>query len=253
MSTMMYVVTSEDIDLAKVGFQNHISATSPSEGYGNICVIRCDVTEIESGYQALKAVYPEAEKTMLKREALRLAHILRGGRMQISSNVSADTKAQVDQLTALGYSVRDIVTLGIDILYREKVLNYKEYRGDNLVIELHQQGDVISYRLYGQSISEEVGTSRLQEADLLDVLLSPMNRCVVNSAIVTKPDFPQMIVVRDDIACDVNAVEVREDEPVFDRVEDRMSGRFVWYRQCSNYTNQISVDCSMNVYGGWRS
>lgn len=253
MSTMLYVVSAEDIDIAALDLPVYIEAQAggPMLGANNIAVVRCGGSRADDGYEAIKAVYPDAVKTLLKSKAIHLASSMRGGRLQIASNVSAETKAQVDELVLRGYSVRDVVTLGIEMLYRDKITNFKEYRGDNIVVELHQQGDVISYRLYGQSISETVGTSRLSEADLLDVLLNPMNLCVISGMIVTRPEFPQMVVVRDGIACDVNAVEVGDEEPVFDRID--VSGQFMWYSQCNNYRNHISVDYEMKVYGGWRS
>lgn len=52
--------------------------------------------------------------------------------------------------------------------------NYKKLSGNGIVIELHQQGNVISYAMKGSGISEQAGTTRQTEADLLDVLLSPM-------------------------------------------------------------------------------
>ena len=61
---------------------------------------------------------------------------------------------------------------------------YKEFRGENVVVELASEGKPISYRLYGQGISEDVGTSRLPENELLDVLLAPMGLGVKQDRIV---------------------------------------------------------------------
>ena len=63
---------------------------------------------------------------------------------------------------------------------------YKEFRGENVVVELASEGKPISYRLRGQGISEQVGTSRLPENDLLDVLLAPMGLGVKQDRIVAK-------------------------------------------------------------------
>lgn len=52
--------------------------------------------------------------------------------------------------------------------------NYKKFSGNGITVELHQQGQVISYAINGSGISEQVGTTRQTEADLLDVLLAPM-------------------------------------------------------------------------------
>jgi hypothetical protein len=52
--------------------------------------------------------------------------------------------------------------------------NYKKISGNGIVVELHQQGNVISYVMNGSGISEQVGTTRQTEADILDVLLAPM-------------------------------------------------------------------------------
>lgn len=57
------------------------------------------------------------------------------------------------------------------------------YTGENITIELYQDGEVISYQLTGQSIAEQVGTSRQNIDDLLDTLLSPMGMAVVDGKI----------------------------------------------------------------------
>ena len=61
---------------------------------------------------------------------------------------------------------------------------YKEFRGENVVVELASEGKPISYRLYGQGIAEDVGTSRLPEHEILDVLLAPMGLGVKQDRIV---------------------------------------------------------------------
>ena len=61
---------------------------------------------------------------------------------------------------------------------------YKEFRGENVVVELASEGKPISYRLYGQGIAEQVGTSRLPEHEILDVLLAPMGLGVKQDRIV---------------------------------------------------------------------
>ena len=63
---------------------------------------------------------------------------------------------------------------------------YKEFRGENVVVELASEGKPISYRLYGQGIAEQVGTSRLPEHEILDVLLAPMGLGVKQDRIVAK-------------------------------------------------------------------
>ena len=60
----------------------------------------------------------------------------------------------------------------------------KELKGENVVVELAGEGKTTSYRLRGQGISEQVGTSRLPENDLLDVLLAPMGLGVKQDRIV---------------------------------------------------------------------
>lgn len=62
--------------------------------------------------------------------------------------------------------------------------NYKKYSGNGITVELHQQGQVISYVMNGSGISEQVGTSRQTEADLIDVLLAPMGMKVQDNKIV---------------------------------------------------------------------
>ena len=55
-----------------------------------------------------------------------------------------------------------------------KRYDWKELKGENVVVELAGEGKTTSYRLRGQGISEDVGTSRLPEHEILDVLLAPM-------------------------------------------------------------------------------
>ena len=55
-----------------------------------------------------------------------------------------------------------------------KRYDWKELKGEGVVVELASEGKPISYRLYGQGIAEQVGTSRLPEHEILDVLLAPM-------------------------------------------------------------------------------
>ena len=51
---------------------------------------------------------------------------------------------------------------------------YKELKGEGVVVEIAGDGKTLSYRLQGQCIAEQVGTSRLPENEILDVLLAPM-------------------------------------------------------------------------------
>lgn len=50
----------------------------------------------------------------------------------------------------------------------------KTWTGEHVKIELYQDGDVLVYQMTGQGIAEQIGTSRMSEADLLDMLLAPM-------------------------------------------------------------------------------
>ena len=61
---------------------------------------------------------------------------------------------------------------------------YKELRGEHAMIEFYHDGDVIVYRFYGQGIAEQVGTSRMNESDLFDALLSPAGLRVDGAKIV---------------------------------------------------------------------
>ena len=63
---------------------------------------------------------------------------------------------------------------------------YKEFRGENVVVELAGEGKTTSYRLRGQGIAEQVGASRLPAQDILDVLLAPMGLGVKQDRIVAK-------------------------------------------------------------------
>lgn len=51
---------------------------------------------------------------------------------------------------------------------------YQTQTGPFVKIELYQDGDIIVYQMTGQSIAEEVGTSRQNVDDLLETLLAPM-------------------------------------------------------------------------------
>lgn len=159
MSTMLYVVSAEDIDVAALDLPVYIEAQAggPMLGANNIAVVRCGGSRVDDGYEAIKAVYPDAVKTALKSKAIHLANSMRGGRLQVASNVSAETKAQVDELTSLGYSVRDIVTVGIELLHREKMRKTKapvrDLAGNRVGLvcdmreqELHEVEDAIRIR-----------------------------------------------------------------------------------------------------------
>ena len=67
-----------------------------------------------------------------------------------------------------------------------KRYDWKEFRGENVVVELAGEGKTTSYRLRGQGIAEQVGTSRLPEHEILDVLLAPMGLGVKQDRIVAK-------------------------------------------------------------------
>ena len=67
-----------------------------------------------------------------------------------------------------------------------KRYDWKELKGEGVVVELAGEGKTTSYRLRGQGISEDVGTSRLPENELLDVLLAPMGLGVKQDRIVAK-------------------------------------------------------------------
>ena len=62
---------------------------------------------------------------------------------------------------------------------------YKEFRGENVVVELAGEGKTTSCRLRGQGIAEQVGASRLPAQDILDVLLAPMGLHAEGRRIVT--------------------------------------------------------------------
>ena len=51
-----------------------------------------------------------------------------------------------------------------------KRYDWKEFRGENVVVELAGEGKTTSYRLRGQGIAEQVGTSRLPEQDRKSVV-----------------------------------------------------------------------------------
>lgn len=56
-------------------------------------------------------------------------------RTQISTNVSERTRAQADELMArLNYSLRDVMTIAIDRMYHEEVIDmaFSEQSGSNL-------------------------------------------------------------------------------------------------------------------------
>lgn len=49
----------------------------------------------------------------------------------------------------------------------------KTLAGCNVKVKIVECGNALSYVMVGQGMAEQVGTSRLGLADLLDVLLSP--------------------------------------------------------------------------------
>ena len=67
-----------------------------------------------------------------------------------------------------------------------KRYDWKELKGEGVVVELAGEGKTTSYRLRGQGIAEQVGTSRLPEHEILDVLLAPMGLGVKQDRIVAK-------------------------------------------------------------------
>lgn len=122
----LYVVSAEAMDLRKVDFPNFLSTVDHGMGSNVVQIYSGGVCHNE-GYEAIKAVYPDAVMTWDRKEAFRLAHSMPNGRIQISSNVSIETRAQADELMDKGgYSLRDVLTLGIEGLYREKVQNDKD-------------------------------------------------------------------------------------------------------------------------------
>lgn len=63
--------------------------------------------------------------------------------------------------------------------------NYKKYEGNGLTVELHRQGAVVSYVMKGSGISENVGTARMTDVEILDVLLAPVGMKVNGNKIVS--------------------------------------------------------------------
>ena len=59
----------------------------------------------------------------------------------------------------------------------------RTYTGENVKIELYQDGDVMAYQMTGQGIAEQVGTSRQSIDGLMDTLLSPIGMAVVDGQI----------------------------------------------------------------------
>lgn len=50
-------------------------------------------------------------------------------RIQISTNVSTETRRQADELIELfGYSLRDVVSIAIERMHREEVIKMAQYR-----------------------------------------------------------------------------------------------------------------------------
>jgi len=50
----------------------------------------------------------------------------------------------------------------------------RTYRGAGVCIDLYREGATIAYRMVGQGIAEQVDTTKMNEQDLLEVLLAPM-------------------------------------------------------------------------------
>lgn len=73
----------------------------------------------------------------------------------------------------------------------------KTWTGEGIKIEMYQDGDVLAYSMTGQSITEQTGTSRMREADLLDTLLSPMGmRATEAGEIAEQPIFVPFVLGR---------------------------------------------------------
>lgn len=64
---------------------------------------------------------------------------------------------------------------------------YTTYAGQNVLIELAQEGAVTSYRMTGQGIAEQIGTSTQDYQPLLDVLLAPAGLSVGPNNTVIAP------------------------------------------------------------------
>ena len=66
----------------------------------------------------------------------------------------------------------------------------KTWTGEHVKLELYQDGDVLVYQMTGQGIAEQIGTSRMSEADLLDTLLAPMGFVATKAGEITQPFIP---------------------------------------------------------------
>lgn len=64
-------------------------------------------------------------------------------------------------------------------------MSLQELRGEHAVIEWYRDGATICYRFYGAGIAEQVGTSKLPEVDLFEVLLVPCGLRVAGGRIVS--------------------------------------------------------------------
>lgn len=64
---------------------------------------------------------------------------------------------------------------------------YTTYAGQNALIELARGGVVTSYRMTGQGIAEQVGTSTQDHQTLLDVLLTPAGLSVGPNNTIASP------------------------------------------------------------------
>lgn len=64
---------------------------------------------------------------------------------------------------------------------------YTTYTGQNVLIELARGGAVTSYRMTGQGIAEQVGTSTQDHQTLLDILLTPAGLRVGPNNTITSP------------------------------------------------------------------
>lgn len=74
MSTTRYVVSSQEIDVAKINKPAHIEICDSMTGWGAHCKkVRCGGVAVEDGVEAIRAVYPDIQVTANRSKASRIA------------------------------------------------------------------------------------------------------------------------------------------------------------------------------------
>lgn len=117
MSTTIYMINDEPMDLAQIDLPPYISASTGDFGYGaRTLTLRCGGSQIEDGAAAVTAAYPAARATALRSQAHawlgepRQITPHKGGRtIKRSTDVSPEVDAMLKALHANGISLGDLV------------------------------------------------------------------------------------------------------------------------------------------------